>query len=202
MILRAIYVRMATNARVPRYTFATSYSVRGSRGIKRDSERKSETTIGGRNRKIAIGCLGRGMKKRDRSKEEAMCVAIKLVLTRIISEGSNEEAAGQRWNRDPSSFLASSNLLLLLSLSASPSLFLFSSCNSLVAAFTYIIIVMMIMTGHGANGTHGHVAAWQRVSLDAVLLFPSSRYENLLPSGPKKRSPRAVQELVARFNTL
>lgn len=58
------------------------------------------------------------------------------------------------------------------------------------------------MTGHGANGTHGHVAALQRVSLDAVLLFPSSRYENLLPSGPKKRSPRAVQELVARFNTL
>lgn len=76
------------------------------------------------------------MKKQDRSNGKATCVAINSVLTRIISEGSNEEAAGQRWNRGPSP-------LLLLSLSLS---LLFSSCSSLVAAFTYIIIVMMIMT--------------------------------------------------------
>lgn len=60
---------------------------------------------------------------------------------------------------------------------SSPLFSLFSLPGSLVAAFTYIIIIMMIMTalGYGANGIHGHVAAWQRVSLDAVPLFSSLR---------------------------
>jgi len=61
--------------------------------------------------------------------ESRASVAINLMLTMIISEGSNE-AAGRRRNRVLSSSLS-------LSFSASSS----------VTAFTYVIIVMMIMTG-------------------------------------------------------
>ena len=119
------------------------------------------------------------MKKQDRSNGKAACVAINSVLTRIISEGSNEEAAGQRWNRCLSPLLLPS-----LSLSLSLSL-VFSSYSSLVAAFTYIIIVMMIMTAlkpqsQWNSRAHRRVATRFPRRRAVCFSFPSSRDETKL----------------------
>lgn len=109
------------------------------------------------------------------------------MLTTIISEGSNE-AAGRRRNCaevPSSSFSPLSPHLPLPPLPPS------SPPSRLVPAFTYVIIVMMIMTARSATAGEilRHVAAWQRdllsIFFSHILSSALSLSLSLLTSSPR-----------------
>lgn len=178
---------MATDSRVPRYTFATSYSVRGPRGLRGSTNRPGRKTS-------RSSIAWKGMKKQDRSNGQARSVAINSMLTRIISEGSNEEAAGQRRNRGQQLLVSCPLLSSLLSLFPS-----WLPCSRIyLHNYHHDDYDCARLRSQWNPRARRRVAT--RFPRRRSSLFLSSPHENLLPSGPKKRSLRAVRQLVAGCN--